>query len=97
MRDAETSYAAPLELAGLDDRRSVSLCETLDRILNKGAVVAGEVTISVADIELVYLGLHLVLSSVETARGGGPGGVGLTISVGKEQADAVGRNGAGRV
>jgi len=30
--------------------------------------VAGEVVISVADIDLVYLGLHLVLTSVETAR-----------------------------
>jgi hypothetical protein len=63
-----------LELAGLNDLQRVSLCETLDRVLNKGAVVAGEVTISVADVELVYLGLHLVLSSVETARTGKPAG-----------------------
>ncbi|HTQ25831.1 MAG TPA: gas vesicle protein [Candidatus Binataceae bacterium] len=46
----------------------VSLCETLDRVLNKGAVVAGEVTISVADVDLIYLGLQLMLSSVETAH-----------------------------
>lgn len=46
----------------------VSLCEALDRVLNKGAVVTGEVTISVADIDLVYLGLHVVLTSIETAR-----------------------------
>lgn len=46
----------------------VSLCEVLDRVLNKGVVVAGEVIISVADIDLVYLGLRLVLTSVETAR-----------------------------
>jgi len=65
---------ADLELAGLDELQRVSLCETLDRVLNKGAVVAGEVTISVADVELVYLSLHLVLSSVETARAGGHGG-----------------------
>ena len=86
-----------LELSGLNDLQRVSLCETLDRVLNKGAVVAGEVTISVADVELVYLGLHLVLSSVETARGGGPGGEGLSIAIGKEQADAGGRNVASRV
>lgn len=95
--DPETNGEAQLELSGLDHLQRVSLCETLDRILNKGAVVAGEVTISVADIDLVYLGLHLVLSSVETARGGGPGGVGLSIAIGKEHADAVGRNGASRV
>lgn len=45
----------------------VSLCEVLDRVLNKGVVVAGEIIISVADIDLVYLGLRLVLTSVETA------------------------------
>lgn len=51
----------------------VSLCEALDRVLNKGAVVAGDVTISVADVDLVYLGLQVVLTSIETARRlGGP-------------------------
>ncbi len=46
----------------------VSLCEALDRVLNKGAVVVGEVTISVADIDLLYLGLQLVLTSIEKGR-----------------------------
>ena len=46
----------------------ISLCETLDRVLNKGVVIAGDVVISVADIDLIYLGLQLVLTSVETAR-----------------------------
>ena len=54
--------------ASLPDEEHVSLCETLDRVLNKGVVVAGEATISVADIDLIHLGLHLVLTSVETAR-----------------------------
>ena len=49
----------------------VSLCETLDRVLNKGVVVVGEVFISVAGIDLVYLGLNLVLTSIETARTAG--------------------------
>ena len=35
---------------------------------NKGVVVVGEVVISVADIDLIYLGLQLVLTSVETAN-----------------------------
>ena len=51
-----------------DEREHISLCEALDRILNKGAVVVGEVTISVANIDLLYLGLQLVLTSIETAR-----------------------------
>ena len=52
----------------LDNLEQVSLCEALDRVLNKGAVVVGEVMISVANIDLIYLGLQLILSSVETAR-----------------------------
>ena len=50
------------------DSERVSLCETLDRVLNKGAVVVGEVTISVADVDLIYLGLQVMISSIETAR-----------------------------
>ncbi len=53
----------------LPERQDVPLCEALDRILNKGAVVFGEVMISVADIDLVYLGLQVILASMETARG----------------------------
>jgi len=52
----------------LSDAEHISLCETLDRVLNKGVVVAGEAVISVADIDLIYLGLQLVLTSVETAN-----------------------------
>ena len=46
----------------------VTLLETLDRLLHRGVVVAGDVTLSVADVDLVYLGLRLLISSVETAR-----------------------------
>jgi hypothetical protein len=53
----------------LDEAENIALCEVLDRILNKGAVVMGEVTISVANIDLVYLALKVVISSIETARG----------------------------
>lgn len=52
----------------LDDTQHLSLCEVLDRVLNKGAVVVGEVTISVANVDLIYLGLQLVVTSVETMR-----------------------------
>lgn len=50
------------------DQEHVTLCEVLDRILNKGAVVVGEVRISVANVDLIYLGLQLVLTSIESAR-----------------------------
>jgi len=48
--------------------QSVSLCDALDRVLNTGVVALGEVTISVADIDLLYLGLQLVITSIETGR-----------------------------
>ncbi len=50
-----------------NDLERVSLCEALDRILHKGAVVVGDVTIAVADVDLVYLGLQVILTSIETA------------------------------
>ena len=34
----------------------VSLLETLDHVLNRGLVIAGEITISVADIDLIFVG-----------------------------------------
>lgn len=46
--------------------KDVTLLELLDRVLDKGVVVVGDLTISVADIDLVYLGLRLLLCSVET-------------------------------
>jgi len=53
----------------MGDTEHISLCEALDRVLNKGAVIAGEVTISVANVDLIYLGLQVVLASVESIRG----------------------------
>lgn len=52
----------------LEEREHISLCEALDRILSKGAVVVGELTISVANIDLIYLGLQLIITSIETAQ-----------------------------
>ena len=50
------------------EQADVSLLETLDHVLNRGLVVAGEITIAVADIDLIFLGLNVLLSSVETAN-----------------------------
>ncbi|HET6975834.1 MAG TPA: gas vesicle protein [Pyrinomonadaceae bacterium] len=50
------------------ENSDASLLETLDHVLNRGLVIAGEITISVADIDLVFVGLNVFVSSVETAR-----------------------------
>ena len=88
------------ELCALEESERVSICEVLDRVLNKGVVAAGEVTISVAGVDLLYLGLQLVLTSVETAReslGNGRATAGLSIDIGKRKTNGSGRNHAGRV
>jgi gas vesicle structural protein len=50
------------------EETDLSLLETLDHVLNRGLVIAGEITISVADIDLIFLGLNVLVSSVETAN-----------------------------
>ncbi len=44
----------------------MTLLELTDRLLHRGVVLTGEATISVAGVDLIYLGLNLVLSAVET-------------------------------
>ena len=53
---------------GIDEDEELSLLETLDHVLDRGLVIAGEVTIAVADVDLIYLGLNLLLGSVETVE-----------------------------
>lgn len=48
--------------------QQVTLLELLDRLLDKGVVVKGEILLAVADIDLIYLNLGLLLSSVKTVQ-----------------------------
>ncbi len=57
--------------ARLEESESLSLCEALDRVLHKGVALRGNIVLSVADVDLVYLGLQLVLCSTDTARRAG--------------------------
>jgi hypothetical protein len=50
------------------EESELSLLETLDHVLNRGLVIAGEITISVADVDLIFVGLNVLVSSVETAN-----------------------------
>lgn len=50
------------------ENTELSLLETLDHVLNRGLVIAGEITIAVADIDLIFVGLNVMVSSVETAQ-----------------------------
>ena len=50
----------------MDEERDLSLLETLDHLLDRGVVIAGEATISIAGVDLLYLGLNVVLANVDT-------------------------------
>lgn len=46
----------------------VTLLELLDRALNKGVFLWGDITLSVADVDLIFLGLKVLLCSVDTVE-----------------------------
>jgi hypothetical protein len=48
--------------------RSTNLAEILERVLDKGLVVAGDIKISLADVELLTIKIRLLISSVDKAR-----------------------------
>lgn len=52
----------------LDEDEELSLLETLDHVIDHGLVIAGEVTIAVAGVDLIFLGLNVLLGSVETVE-----------------------------
>jgi Gas vesicle protein len=47
---------------------SSNLGEVLERVLDKGIVIAGDIQINLLDIELLTIKLRLIVASVETAR-----------------------------
>ena len=47
---------------------NVTLVDALDKVLEKGVVINGDIMIRVADVDLVYLGLRLILTSVSKAE-----------------------------
>jgi Gas vesicle protein len=47
--------------------REVALVDLVDRLLGGGVVIAGDITLSVADVDLVYVSLRALISSVASA------------------------------
>ena len=52
----------------IDRSKDITILEVLDRVLNKGVVISGDIVISIADVDLVYVGLKILLTSVETMQ-----------------------------
>ena len=53
------------------DTEQLVLGDLLNHVLDKGVVISGTVTISVADIDLLVLDLRLLLTSIETSMRNG--------------------------
>lgn len=53
---------------GSSSSRSTSLADVLDRVLDKGIVIVGDVVVSVLDVELLTLKLRLFIASADTAH-----------------------------
>ena len=47
------------------ETRDVTLLELVDRLIDRGVVLSGDITISVADVDLIALGLRLILASTD--------------------------------
>jgi gas vesicle protein GvpA/GvpJ/GvpM family len=52
---------------GGDGSDELSLLDILDHVLNSGVVIQGSIVISIGGVDLIYVGLNVVLTSVETA------------------------------
>jgi hypothetical protein len=55
------------ETLTLGGENETSLLDILDHVLNSGVVIHGSLVISLAGVDLVYVGLNVILTSVETA------------------------------
>jgi gas vesicle structural protein len=44
----------------------ITLLELVDRALNKGVVIVGDITLSVADVDLVFVALRVLVASAST-------------------------------
>ena len=66
IKTAETDIKSP---TGMDPKKErVTLIDALDKVLEKGAVIQGDVAIRVADVDLIYLGLRVILTSISKAE-----------------------------
>lgn len=60
--------SAPLGGQGQSGERTANLGDILERVLDKGLVIAGDIRVNLLDIELLTIKLRLVIASLETAK-----------------------------
>src|SRR5918911_1644154 len=71
-RRTRSSETAVAQLEGALAER-LALVDAVDHLLNRGVVLVGQTTLSLAGVDLVYLELNLLVSSVETLHEREPG------------------------
>jgi hypothetical protein len=57
----------PLELPG-SHHRGTGLVDVLDRVLDKGLVIAGDIRVSLAEVELLTIRIRLLVCSLDKAQ-----------------------------
>lgn len=60
--------SVPERYRGLPTQGGQNLADLLERVLDKGVVIAGDITINLLDIELLNIKLRLLIASVDKAR-----------------------------
>jgi hypothetical protein len=53
---------------GAEKEKEIALLELLDRLIDRGVMLKGDLTISIADVDLISVALDVVLASVERMR-----------------------------
>ena len=59
--------AHEVAIIGSSGESDVSLLDILDHVVNSGVVIHGSLVISLAGVDLVYVGLNVIITSIETA------------------------------
>ena len=58
----------PTDLTGSPTRGNAGLVDILDRVLDKGLVVAGDIKVSLAEVELLTIRIRLLICSIDKAE-----------------------------
>src|SRR5213596_1234135 len=58
----------PTDLTGTPTRGNAGLVDILDRVLDKGLVIAGDIRVSLAEVELLTIRIRLMICSIDKAE-----------------------------
>ena len=68
MSNAQLSPYGSSDLVPANSNGRESLIDVLDRVLDKGVVIAGDIRINLLDIELLTIKIRLLIASADKAR-----------------------------